>query len=92
MRVRRRHVLAALAALQLPLLRAALAAGSVEKGVARVKGDARINGAPAKEGMDVKAGDVVTTGPDGEIVFAHSNWLAAYSPRVVAVARASQRL
>jgi len=69
MRVRRRHVLAALAALQLPLLRAALAAGSVEKGVARVKGDARINGAPAKEGMDVKAGDVVTTGPDGEIVF-----------------------
>jgi len=59
---------AALAA-QWLLARNALALGKVEKGVYRVKGEARINGAPAKEGMDVKAGDVVTTGRDGEMVF-----------------------
>jgi hypothetical protein len=51
------------------LLREALAAGQVEKGVYRVRGDARINGVPAKPGMEVKAGDVVTTGPNSEIVF-----------------------
>lgn len=67
MRLKRRALF--LLPLQLVFLRRALAAGSVEKGVARVKGDARINGVPAKEGMDVKPGDVVTTGPDGEIVF-----------------------
>ena len=67
MRTKRRALL--LISLPLLLVRRALAAGSVEKGVARVRGDARINGVPAKEGMDVKAGDVVTTGPDGEIVF-----------------------
>ncbi len=47
----------------------ALAAGSVEKGVYRASGDARINGVRAKPGMDVRAGDVVTTGVDGEITF-----------------------
>lgn len=51
------------------LLREALAAGQVEKGVYRVRGDARINGVPAKPGMEVKAGDVVTTGANSEIVF-----------------------
>lgn len=56
-------------AAQLAQLRNALAAGQIEKGVYRVRGDARINGAPAKPGQDVKAGDVVTTGPEGEIVF-----------------------
>jgi hypothetical protein len=50
-------------------VRVALAAGAVEKGVYRSSGDARINGAPAKPGMDVRAGDVVTTGADGEITF-----------------------
>jgi hypothetical protein len=50
-------------------VRAALAAGRVEKGVYRVRGESRINGSLAKEGMDVKAGDVVTTGSDGELVF-----------------------
>ncbi|MFY9315251.1 MAG: hypothetical protein WAO95_06780 [Burkholderiales bacterium] len=29
----------------------------------------RLNGAPAQEGMDVKAGDVITTGPASEVVF-----------------------
>lgn len=59
---------AALAA-QFAVLRQALAAGSVEKGIHRLRGDVRVNGAPAKEGMDVKAGDVVTTGAASEVVF-----------------------
>ena len=60
---------AALLALQMAGLRDALAAGSLEKGVYRVRGDVRINGTPAKEGMDVKAGDVIATGPRSETVF-----------------------
>jgi hypothetical protein len=56
-------------AAQLGWLRAALAAGQIEKGVYRVRGQARINGTAAKTGQDVKAGDVVTTGSDGEVVF-----------------------
>jgi len=55
--------------MQLAWLRGALAAGSVEKGIHRLRGDVRINGAPAREGMDVKAGDVVTTGAGSEVVF-----------------------
>lgn len=60
---------AAAVAAQFAVLRQALAAGSVEKGVHRLRGDVRINGAPAREGMDVKAGDVVTTGAASEAVF-----------------------
>jgi hypothetical protein len=56
-------------AAQFALLRGALAAGSVEKGVHRVRGDVRINGAPASEGMDVKGGDVITTGARSEALF-----------------------
>jgi len=56
-------------AVQMACLRRALAAGSVEKGVYRVRGDVRVNGTPAVEGMDVKAGDVITTGASGEVVF-----------------------
>lgn len=55
-----------------PLVLAArglLAAGRVEKGVARVAGDARLNGQPAQVGMDVRAGDVVQTFAGGEMVF-----------------------
>lgn len=47
----------------------ALAAGSVEKGIHRIRGDVRVNGTPAKEGQDVRAGDVVTTGGASEAVF-----------------------
>jgi hypothetical protein len=65
--VKRRAFLAG--ATVLLVVRDALAAGGVEKGVARVEGDARINGAPAKPGMDVKAGDTVTTFANGQIVF-----------------------
>jgi len=61
--------LAAAIAVQMAWLRGALAAGSVEKGVYRIRGDVRVNGVPAKEGMDVKAGDVITTGPASEVLF-----------------------
>jgi len=60
---------AATLAVQMAWLRGALAAGSVEKGVHRVRGDVRVNGTPATEGMDVKAGDVVATGAGSEVVF-----------------------
>jgi hypothetical protein len=63
---RRRWLLGTAALL---LVRDALAAGRIEKGVYRVRGDARVNGVPAKEGMDVKAGDTVTTAGGAEIVF-----------------------
>ena len=56
-------------ALQFAWLRGALAAGSLEKGVYRVRGDVRVNAAPAKEGMDVKGGDVITTGARSDVVF-----------------------
>jgi hypothetical protein len=49
-------------------LRRALARGAVETGVARVRGDVRINGMPARVGMEVKPGDVITTGRDAELV------------------------
>ena len=58
-----------LLALQMAWLRDLLAAGSVEKGVYRIHGDVRINGTAAAEGMDVKAGDVVTTGARSETIF-----------------------
>jgi hypothetical protein len=57
--------LGAMLALRLGVLREALAAGKLEKGVYRARGEARVNGAPAREGMDVKAGDLITTGADG---------------------------
>ena len=69
---RRRLTAGALAAAitaQMAVLRDALAVGTVEKGVYRIRGDVRVNGNPAREGMDVKAGDVVTTGPNSEVVF-----------------------
>lgn len=72
MTTRRRWIAASLStilAARFGVLREALAAGKIEKGVYRVRGDARVNGAPAREGMDVKAGDVITTGADGELLF-----------------------
>jgi hypothetical protein len=56
-------------AARLALVREALAVGQIEKGIYRVRGDVRINGVAARQGMDVNAGDVVTTGADGELVF-----------------------
>lgn len=56
-------------AVGMALARLALAAGTVPPGVARVKGDARVNGKPALQGMEVRPGDVITTGPGAELVF-----------------------
>ena len=56
-------------ALEMARLRRALAAEAVKKGVARVRGDARISGKPAKPGMEVEPGEVITTGRDAELVF-----------------------
>jgi hypothetical protein len=60
---------AAALALAMANLRRALALGVVPPGVAKVHGDARINGKPAQRGMEVRPGDVITTGPDAELVF-----------------------
>jgi hypothetical protein len=51
------------------LVRDALARGEVEKGVYRVRGEVRVNGMPARQGQDIRPGDRITTGPDGELVF-----------------------
>lgn len=51
------------------LIRDALAQGRVQTGVNRVRGEASINGQPAKQGMTVRAGDTVTTAPNAELVF-----------------------
>lgn len=56
-------------ALGMARLRHALAMGAVEPGVARVRGDVRINGQPARRGMEVKPGDLITTGRDAELIF-----------------------
>lgn len=70
--MRRRSLLgmgAALVALQMAGLRESLAAGTVEKGIYRVRGDVRVNGSAAVEGMEIRTGDVITTGANGEAVF-----------------------
>lgn len=65
------HLAAGGAALTLEMagLRRALAAGSVARGVARVRGEVRVNDRPAQRGMEVGPGDVVTTGRGSEAVF-----------------------
>jgi hypothetical protein len=65
--MRRRDLLLGSAALV--LARSALAQDRVREGVSRVRGEASINGQPAKQGMAVRPGDKVVTGPDAEIVF-----------------------
>lgn len=49
-------------------LREALAADAVAQGVSRVRGDVTLNGQPAAQGMRVRAGDTIATGPDAELV------------------------
>ena len=51
------------------VVREALAAGTLEKGVYRVRGAARVNDALARPGMDVNPGDAVQTAAGGEIIF-----------------------
>lgn len=63
----RREVLLGAAAVL--LVSKALAQNRVSSGVNRVRGEATINGQPAKQGMAVRAGDSVVTGPNAEMVF-----------------------
>jgi len=46
-----------------------LAADRIAPGVHTVAGDVSVNGAAATQGMQVRAGDSVVTGPNGEVVF-----------------------
>lgn len=59
---------AAALALGMGRLREALGAEAVKQGVARVRGDVRIDGRMAKPGVEVKPGDTVVTGRDAELV------------------------
>jgi hypothetical protein len=47
----------------------ALAAGRVEKGIHRVRGEVLVNGAPARAGMELRAGDLIVTGRPAELLF-----------------------
>ena len=51
------------------MVRDVLAQGRVERGIYRVRGEVTLNGAPAREGVEARPGDVIRTGDSGEIVF-----------------------
>jgi hypothetical protein len=55
-------------ALGLAHLREALAQGAIAQGVSRVRGDVKINGEPATQGMRLRPGDAIRTGADAELV------------------------
>ncbi len=90
----RRRLLAAGAAWPLLPVMEALAAGRVEKGVYRVRGDVRVNGEPAREGMDLRAGDVIVTGARGELLFVSGRdaYLVREGSRVELAGQAGQLL
>ncbi len=46
-----------------------LAADRIARGVHTVTGEVAVNGVPATQGMQVRAGDSVVTGPNGDVVF-----------------------
>ena len=46
-----------------------LAADRIARGVRTVTGEVTVNGTGATEGMAVRAGDSVVTGPNGDVVF-----------------------
>jgi len=50
-------------------LRLALGAEAAAQGVARVRGEVLIGGKPAVRGMEVRPGDVITTGRRAELVY-----------------------
>lgn len=74
----RRHLLKSLAAAglltgveRLGLIRAALAAGAnpVPPGLHKIKGAVTVNGRPAREGLLIRPGDSVATGPGAEALY-----------------------
>ena len=82
----------AVLALGMAQLRHALANGAVSGGVARVRGAVRINGQPAKQGMEVRPGDAVSTGPGAELVavIARDAFMVRAHTRVEFEGRATQ--
>lgn len=62
-------VTAAGAVAPLRVIQEALALGSVESGVYRIKGTVLVNNRTATEKMPLKAGDVIVTGRGAELVF-----------------------
>jgi hypothetical protein len=81
-------------AVGMALARRALAAGAVPPGVARIKGDASINGKPARRGMEVGPGDVITTGRDAELVYVigRDAYLARANSRIELSGDAARRV
>jgi ribosomal 50S subunit-recycling heat shock protein len=79
-------------ALGLSGLRQALAAGAVKEGVHSVCGEVHINGVPARCGMQVKPGDVITTARNAELVavMARDAYLVRGNTRVEFAAQATQ--
>jgi hypothetical protein len=69
MRRARRRLLAAGAAWPLLPVLDALAAGRVEKGIYRIRGEVLVNGAPVRAGMALRAGDLIVTGRPAELLF-----------------------
>ena len=68
--VTRRALLSAGAgAAALLMVREALSQGRVERGIYRVRGEVQVNGQQAREGAQMRAGDLIITGADGEILF-----------------------
>ena len=67
--ISRRAVLAAGLAANLAWLGRALAAERVPSGIHSVAGDVRVNGQPAATGAQVRPGDTVVAGPNGDVVF-----------------------
>ena len=65
-------------------LREALSADAVKKGMARVRGEARIGDRPAAAGMEVRPGDVISVGPRSEVVFVvgHDAFMARAGSRI----------
>lgn len=73
--MQRRNLLKSMAAViiaeRLTSLQSAWAAGAklAPPGFYKIKGEVKLNGQPAREGMLVKAGDTVTTGPESEAIY-----------------------
>lgn len=77
--MQRRQLIKGIAALaiaeRLGMLQMAWATGQKlpPPGVFRIKGEVRVNGGIAREGMPVKAGDTITTGAQSEVIYVIGN-------------------
>lgn len=69
MAARRRLLKAGAGSAALAFLSTVLAQGRVERGVHRARGEAMLNGSPARPGAEPRTGDIIRTGSDGELLF-----------------------